>query len=221
MRDAHGGAQLPHLVLEQFRQRFQYFPLRLEFQHAFHAIVVGLDDGGLGFGVGGAFDHVRVQGALGEHFRVSHGIPENVDEQASDDAAFLFRIAFSVQSRQEAFGGIHRFNFHVHTGEIGPHFLCLVFAEQTVIHKDGAHVHARFMQQNGQNGAVHAAGDAADHLPVAYAFPDFPDEFPFKVSDVELFKIGRTGKEVAQDGAPFMGMSHFRMKLDAEDGFSP
>ena len=35
---------------------------------------------------------------------------------------------------------------------------------------------------------------------------DFPDEFPFKVSDVELFKIGRTGKEVAQDGAPFMGM---------------
>ncbi len=101
MRDAHGGAQFPHLVLEQFRQRFQYFPLRLELQHAFHAIVVGLDDGGLGFGVGGAFDHVRVQGALGEHFRVSHGIPENVDEQASDDAALLFRIAFSVQAARK------------------------------------------------------------------------------------------------------------------------
>ena len=68
---------------------------------------------------------------------------------------------------------------------------------------------------------VYAAGDAADHLLVAHAFPNFPDEFPFKVSDGERVKVGRTGKEVAQDCAPFMGMGHFRMKLDAEGGFSP
>ena len=77
------------------------------------------------------------------------------------------------------------------------------------------------MQQDGQHGAVHAAGDAADHLLVAHAFPDFPDELPFEVADIEFLEVGGAGEEVAQDGAPFMGMGHFRMELDAESCFSP
>ena len=104
---------------------------------------------------------------------------------------------------QEAFGSVHRFNFHVHAGEIGAYLIGLILAKQTVVHENGAHVHACLMQQDGQHGAVHAAGDAADHLLAAHAFPDFPDELPLEVADIEFLEVGGAGEEVAQDGARF------------------
>ena len=183
--------------------------------------MVGLDDGGLALGVGSTLNHVRVQSALGQHLGVAHGIPEHVDEQVADDAALLLRGGFAGQSSQETLAGVHSLNLHTHAGEVGLHFLGFVLAQQAVVHEDAAHVHAGLVQQHSQHGAVHTAGNTADHLLVAHLGADVLDEFALEITDVELGQVLGVGKEIPEDGAALVGVRHLRVELDAEHLLTP
>ena len=61
---AQGHAQLAHFVLEQVAQRFQQLQAQL-FRQAAHVVVAFNDDGFFAF-CATRFDHVRVNGALGQ-----------------------------------------------------------------------------------------------------------------------------------------------------------
>ncbi len=219
--DAEGGAEGTDFVLEEFRQWFQDLALGLEFQNSANAIVVRLDGRGFGLGVGSAFDHVRVEGPLSEDFGIADSVPEDVNEKFSDDFTLLFRFRYAGQSIEEAFRGIDGFNFDAHALEVGADFVSFVFTEETVVYEDGTDIDLGFVQEDGEDGAVHSAGDAADDLLVADAFLDFANHLVFEVADVELLEVFRSGKEIAQDGVAFMRVGDFRVELDAEAGLAP
>ncbi len=219
--NAEGGSEGTDFVLEEFGQRFQHLALSLEFQDAGDAVVVRLDGGCLGLGVGCAFDDVGIEGTLGEDFGIADGIPEDIDEEFTDDFALFFRFRHASKCVEEAFRGIDGFDGNAHALEIGADFVGFIFAEESVVNEDGADIDLGFVQEDGEYGAVHAAGDAADDLLVADAFLDFANHLVLEVADVKLLEVLRGGEEVAQDGVAFVRVGDFRVELDAEAGVAP
>ena len=97
------------------------------------------------------------------------------------------------------------------------HLVALVLAHQSVVHKDaGELVSHRLVGQEGGDGRVHPAGEAADHAVVSYLGPDALDGF---LDD----RHGRPGRrdvadlveEVLEDILTVRGMPHLGVELHA------
>ncbi len=127
----------------------------------------------------------------------------------------------TMELGQESLAGIHGLNLHAHALEIGLHFLGFILAQQAVVHEDAAHIHTGLVQQHGQHGAVHTAGNTADHLLVAHLGADVFDELALEVANVELSQVCGVGKEILQDGATLVGVGHLRVELDTEHLLAP
>src|SRR6267143_2721766 len=170
--DRLGQAQLAperaHLVLEQLAERLDQLhahPLRQP-PH----VVVALDHlaGSL---EGDALDHVRVESALGEEARVAvlgpvalHLLLEDGDELVADDLTLALGIDHAAQLLQETRPGVDRAQRQVEpAGEGLLDLLGLPFAEQAVVDEDALELRADGpVQEQGDNGAVHPAGEGAD-----------------------------------------------------------
>lgn len=219
--DAEGDAEFADFVFEEFGERFEDFALGLELEDAVDAVVVGFDFGGFGFGVGGAFDDVWVEGALGEHFGVADGVPEDVDEEFADDFAFFLGVGFAFEGVEEAFGGVDFLDGDAHAFEVGDDFVGFVFAHEALIDVDGADVDAGFVEEDGEDGGIDAAGDAADDLFLSDFLADVVDDFAFKVLDVEGFEVFGLSEEVAEDLGALVAVCDFGVELDAPEVFAP
>src|SRR5260370_9721093 len=105
---AEFGADLAYLVLVERRERLDDAAVINQFLDPGYAIVMGLDEIGLGRATG--FDGVGINGALAENpvaVQEVSGLEDAVlhgDELFADDVAFLLGIA-NARERAEEFAG--------------------------------------------------------------------------------------------------------------------
>ena len=144
-------------------------------------IVVRLDRHGGAAGERHRFNDIGIERALGEELRrLAAGGElvglrlEGLDEQAADGLALCFRIALALKGADEGIAGIDMDERDVVVAaEQGDDLVGLVEAHQPVIDEDTGEPFAdRLVDQDGGDGGIDAAGEAADHAAVADLFPD-------------------------------------------------
>ena len=98
--------------------------------------MVALDDGRIAFS---AFDHIRIDRALGEHIHMTDLLSfffKHADELFPDDLPFLFRFCHTGQFCQEPLFCIHADQVHA---ELMPeclfHNIALVLPKKSVVYK--------------------------------------------------------------------------------------
>jgi hypothetical protein len=127
-----------------------------------------------------AFDHVGVERALGEELRALDPVGvflEHVDEQFADDLALCLGVADAFQFTEEklAFIGVDQRDVVV-VAEHAHDLVGLVLPQKPVIDEDAGQLIAdRLVDQDGGDGAVDTARQAADHLRVAHLIADLAD----------------------------------------------
>ncbi len=135
VRQAELQTDFSHFVFEQLTQRFHQLHFH-GFRQAAH-IVVGFDHVSLaGFG-GCGFNHIRIDGALGQPidvFEFGGFIIEHIDEGVADDLALGFGVVHAVELAEELVFGVDADHLHAHvTGEHFHDLVAFVFAQQAVV----------------------------------------------------------------------------------------
>jgi hypothetical protein len=105
---AEFAAEHADLVLEQFAQRLDQLHVHALGQAA--DIVVRLDGHRGAAGEGDAFDHVRIERALGEEIGAADLLGlflEHLDEEPADGLALLFRVGLAFERVDEGVGRVH------------------------------------------------------------------------------------------------------------------
>src|SRR5690606_11787685 len=212
-------ADLAYFVLEQLAQRLDQFKGHVIGQAA--NVVVRLDHVGLaGLGASG-FDHVGVDGALGQELDVLQfgGLfIEDLDEGATDDLALGFRVGNAQQTGEELLLGVGADYRHPHAlGEHGHDLLAFVQAQQAVVDKDAGQLFTDgTVQQRGNHRRVHPAGQAEQHLGTAHLGADIGDGvFDDIGRGPQGFTAAQIKNEAGQDTQPLLGVGHFRVELHA------
>ncbi len=171
-------ADLAHFVLEQFAQGLDQLELHVFRQAAY--IVVALDHVGLAGLAGGGFDHVRVDGALGQPvgvFQLAGLVVEDIDKGVADNLALQLGIRLAGQFAEEVVFRVHADHFHAHV--VGEHFHDLVtflVTQQAVVDKHASELIAdSLVKQRCHHGGIHPAGQAQDHFVSAYLLADGVD----------------------------------------------
>ena len=175
---AQFDADLAHLVLEQLPQGFHQPQLHVLRQTA--DVVVGLDDLGLAGPGAGGFDDVGVDGALGQPFDVRQLIGlglEDVDEGGTDDLALELRVIDPGQALEKARPGVDADDLDPHVAGEGAHdLIALPQAQQAVIDEDAGQALADGpVQQGGDHGGIHPAGEAEQDLVLPHLLADAGD----------------------------------------------
>jgi len=125
---------------------------------------------------GGGFDHVGVDGALGQPVDVLQfgglGI-EHLDEGVADDLALGLRIADTLELAEEQGLGIGADDLDAHVpGEHVHHLVPLSLAQQAVVDEHAGELVADgAVQQGRHHRGVDAAGEAEQHLVAAHLLP--------------------------------------------------
>ncbi len=101
---------------------------------------------------------------------------KDVDEEVADDVALFFRVLNSRQRAQKTLAGVDGLDFHANGRKLRLNLRGLVFAQQAGIDENATDVDFRFVEQNGQNRGIHAAGDAANHVVIAHFLANIGDE---------------------------------------------
>ena len=93
---------------------------------------------------------------------------EHVDEQPADGLALIFRIIKAFERFIEAFGGMD--DRQIQPQILMEHLLHLfgfMIAQQSVVHENAMQPFAdRFIQKDGRNGGIDAAGQPENHFVV-------------------------------------------------------
>ena len=114
VRQAEGKTKLAHFVFEEIAQRFKQFEAECFGQAA--DVVVTFDGVGFFAFAAARFNHVRVDGALGEPAGVGQFARfalEDFDKFAPDDFAFGFGVGDTGKLAEELLAGIHMNDFGV------------------------------------------------------------------------------------------------------------
>ena len=159
-RQAEFLAERPHLVLEEFAQRLDQLHVHALGQAA--DIVMRLDGGGGGSGEGDAFDHIWIEGTLGEEIGAAQFLRfliEYLDEKTPDRLPLLLGILDPGQAVEEQVRGVHHLQLHPHVAlERALDCLPLARAQQTRVHEDvGELITDRAMHQRGRHAGIDAA----------------------------------------------------------------
>ena len=102
------------------------------------------------------FNHIRIERALGQKVRAAHRLGfgvKNINEQAANDFAFLFRVRNACQFSQKQIGHIlmNKVDFIMIPKHVDNLFT-LIQPHQTMVHKDTGQLIANgFMEQNGDH----------------------------------------------------------------------
>src|SRR6516165_11210893 len=100
--EAQLAAKRPDLVLEELAQRLHQFEAHAGRQAA--DIVVALDGDAGPAAEGDALDDIGIEGALGQEIGTAQALRlllEDVDEEAADDLALLFRVGHAGERAEE------------------------------------------------------------------------------------------------------------------------
>ena len=184
-------------------------------------VVVALDDVGLAGAAAGRLDHVRVDGALRQPAGVGQPVGlllEDLDEQVADDLALGLRVGHPGERGEVAVGGVHLDHPHAQVlGEGGHDLLGLLEAQQAGVHEHAGELVADgLVQQRGDHGRIHAAGEPEDHLVRAHLLAHAGD---LVLDDVggcpQRLAATDVDHEAAEDRLALAGMGHFRVELHA------
>ena len=89
-----------------------------------------------------AFNHIRIQGALGQKSGVLQfggGFLKNINELSADGFALFLRIRNPLQAGQETLGGVHIKQVQSQAAPVGfRHLLGLALPQQAVIDKNAS-----------------------------------------------------------------------------------
>ena len=105
--------------------------------------------------------------------------------------------------------------------EIVTDFLALILPHEPVIDEDRPDIRAGLVKEDGEHGAVHAAGDAADDLFVADFLADAVDDLALEIIDPERQQVAGVEQEIMEDAQPLVAVGDFRVELDAEEFVVP
>ena len=172
------AAELAHLVLEQLAQRLDQLHVHALGQAA--DIVVALDRHRRPAGEADAFDHVRIERALGEEVGAADLLRfglEHVDELGADELALRLGVGDAGEAAEEVRARVHVDQRDVvAVAEQRNDLLRLAEPHQAVVDEDAGQLIAdRFVDQHRGDRAVDAARQAADHPPVADLLADVGD----------------------------------------------
>ena len=143
---------------------------------------------------------------------------EHLDEFPPDDPALFFRVRHPREPLQESLFGIDPQHIDAHALRKGLHHLqAFALAQQAVIHKHADQLGADgLMQQGGDNGGIHAAGQGQQHLVPAHLGADAGDGLlPRRRHVPAAIATRHLARETLQDGLPLGGVGDFRVKLEA------
>ena len=133
----------------------------------------------------------------------------------------FLRLRDALEIRKEAFGSVGTNETHrEEMAEDMADLIAFSFAEKTVVHKNAGEALAdSLIDQGGNNGGVHAAGQSQQHGAI------FPDSFLYLLNGG--LGVGAHGpvagaaaeaeEEVTDQHGAFLSMSHFRMELHTAD----
>ena len=134
---------------------------------------------GLGLARFGArrFDHVRVDGALGQPagvFDFAGFALEYLDKLLANDLALGFRVGHAGQFAHEILRGIHVNDVDAQmTGKGFHHLFGLAQAQQAVVHEHAGKLFADgLVQQRRGHGRIHAARQAEDDVLITHLLAD-------------------------------------------------
>jgi len=182
--------------------------------------MVRFDDVGLAGLGAGRFDHVRVDGALGQPAGVGEFgglLVKDFHEQTADDLALLLGVGHTRQFREVTGFGIHPDDAHTHMfGEGGHHLIALVLAQQAGIHEDADELVAnRTMQKRRHHGRIDAAGQAQDDLILANFCTQVGDAVVDDVSSIpQRFAATNVGDKPAEQALALPGVGHLGVELE-------
>src|SRR5262245_61068297 len=217
LRQPQLPAERAYLVLEQLAQRFDQPQV-----HAFGQatdVVVGFDGDRWSPGERYALDHVGIEGALGQEvdapelfrFRLEH-----VDEKRADGLALLLRVSLAGERGQKLGARINVEQGNVEMTTEEPNNLAGLIEPQVAVVDDNAGERAAngLMEELGRTGAVHPAGQAADHPTRPDFGPDAGDLRAAKVGHAPVaWQAGDAPHKISDQAAALRRMCHLRMKL--------
>ena len=211
-------SEQPNLVLEEVLQRFD----ELQF-HPFGEpphVVVGFDDGAWPTEGRAGFDQVRVEGSLGEEFRITD-LPrlfiENLDENPSDDFPLPLRVRHPAEAVEEGLPSPGETDVHLKMlAEEDADFFGLLESEKTVVDEDAGEPAAdRPVKQNCRNRRVDAPRETENHALVADRRPDFRNGVANEGAHrPALHAAADAEEEVLQHPLPLRGVDHLRVELE-------
>src|SRR5690606_22821532 len=218
-RQAQGDTQLSNFVLEQLAQRLEQ--LQIERIGQTTNIMMRFDGNSLARLGAGRFDHVRVDGALGQPAGVGQfagfGL-EYFNKFLANDLALLFGVGDAGQLAHELFGGIDVDDLHAEVITKGVHdLLGFVQAQEPVINKyAGQLVADGLMNERSRHRRIYTARQAQYDFVVPNLFTygchglfDVVGHVP--VACAAAYFVNETRKQ----GLALRGVCHFGMKLYA------
>ena len=171
-----------------------------------------------GLGAGG-FDHVRIDGALRQPFRVLEfgGLfLEHLDEQIADGLALALGILDTVERLEKTCLGIDADNMHAHVFGEGRHdLIAFLMAQQSVVDEHaGEFVADGAMQQRRDHRGIDTTGQTEQHFIIADLLADGANTF---VGDIaggpQCVAAADLTDKARKNASALAGMRHFRMKL--------
>ena len=170
---------------------------------------------------GNALDHVGIEGALGQEGRaldLRRLAVEDVHEQPADGLALGLRVRDALKLAEEKFTGVNVYERNVVVvAEHGHDLLGLVEPQEPGVHEDAGQLVAYgLVDQDGGDGGVHAAGQAADHPALAHLLADARHRLLAEGGHGPVpGQAGDAVGEVAQDQGAAGRVRHLRVELDA------
>ena len=179
--------------------------------------MVALDDGSI---ARAGLDDVGVDRALGEPLggrELGGFFLEDLDEDAADDLALLFRIGDTGEFVHEAVDGIDDDELEAHVlFERFTDLFALVLAKEAVVDEDAGELLADgAVDERGGHGGVDAAGEAENDFFVTDLLADLRDGFGDVVAhDPVGGALADVEHEAVEHFAAFERVRHLRMELD-------
>ena len=185
-------------------------------------VVMRLDAGGRAVVGRFAFDHVRVQRALGQPldvFDFGGGVLEYLDELAADGLALGFRVGDAGQTGEEPGFGIHVTQVQSQAAlERVLHLLNFAVAQEAVVHENAGELRPNGpVEQRRGHRRIHAATQPADDAVVAHLFTDAVHGVGDEIPGVPRFGAAADSMhEITQDGHAVRGVLHLRVELETK-----
>ena len=220
LRQAQLAASLADFVLEQVAQRLDNL-LEVDIVGQAADVVVALDGGGLA--AKAAFDHVGVDGALGQEVDRADlfgFLLKDADELFANDLALALRFGHTGQLVIEAAAGVHADEVDIKAAALAKDaadVLALVLAQQAVVHEHAGQLLADRLGQHGRADAgIDAAGQRTQNLAAADALTQAADRIfdkgvhlPAAAAAADLID------KIVQDAGAVFGVQHLGVELHA------
>ena len=128
---------------------------------------------------------------------------------------FALRIGDARELFEEVRLGVDADEVQIAPGEGGLHLVALVFAHEAVVDEDAVQLTGDGLgQQRRADGAVHAAGEAEDHVVVAHLLADLPQEHALEIAHVIVaLRAADAVEEVVDHRGAVGGVLHLGVEL--------